>query len=1100
MATAQTVVADGITYEPTPVTQTITVSSGGSTNIPLAYAPNTGTLDVSVTGLPTNGSGDVVVTGPNNFSRTLGTSTSINALVPGKYHVEARGVKLSAGSYGPSNAQQDVDVVAGNTAAAVTVAYVLAPSIVEVSVTGLPGGSNAAVTLTPPSGSNIAVTASTRLPAALAGRWQLAAASVKSSGFTWTPTPTAKDTTVAAGDSLKLNVHYAISTGGIAFLVTGLPSGVDGAIRVTGPGGFQRTITQTVTLTDLAPGTYNLTSDSVQSGGLTYRAATPTQTITVAASLVAAGSTINYSAAIASLTVGLNGVPVGATNVVEVTGPNGFDRFISGSTTFSNVTPGVYTVVASAVVLPGGVRYEGSPKTQTRTLSFGSDDSVSVSFAQAGGKANVTINGLPAGTNAAVTLTGTGVSQSITGSMVFDNLPAGSYNLSAAPVTVGSTVYNPSPLSMALTITTGNTSNATITYAAVVVAPTTGSAAITVTGLPAGTNASITLTGGSVNSAITGTTTINNLAPATYTLTASSVTSNGTTYNPTPTSRTVVVTSGATTSASVVYTAIVTPPPGATGTNLILDGFYLTQATQKMDGSVAMVAGRDALLRVFVHANETNTLQPTVRVRIYDGATLLQTLTLSAPEGAVRTTLSEGTLNSTWNSVIAGANVRTTMRIVADVDPTNAYTESDETDNSWPRNGTPQVMAVNAVPAFNVRFVPVTVGSLTGNVTNANKDQFLLSTRRMHPINDINSDVRAPFTSSAAQLQAGDGNNAWLTVLNEMNALRVSDGAPSNMHYYGVVKVNYSSGVAGYGYVPGRAAMGWDYLPSGDGVAVHEWGHNFGRPHTNCGGPDSPDPNYPYAGGTIGQWGWNSSTGQLVSPTATDVMGYCNNQWTSDWTWTKVMNYRATSGAVAAASLAGTKQEGLLVWGRIVNGKVMLEPAIRVTSRPTPAAIGGTHRLQALDANGATLLDLPISADKVDHVMDHEELQFAVIVPWNSTLENSLATLRVSDVRQPFSVGTVTSPMMSRSGVAASISGTRPTAVSMPDAAGVVGTLSATRARIQWNKSAYPMAVARDARTGEIMAFVRNPGDVINTGGRNVELVFSDGVRTHRGS
>lgn len=1009
-ATAQTVSADGVTYVPVPVTQTVNIAASGTTNISVAYGPNTGALDVTVSGLPTGGAGDVVVTGPNNFSRAFGNSLVINALTPGTYHVEARGVKLSTGSYAPSNAQQDVEVVASSTPATASVAYVSAPSIVEVAIAGLPGGSNAAVTLTPPSGSNIAVTASTRLPAALAGRWQMAAASVKSSGFTWTPTPTSKDTSVISGDSLKFNVQYSIATGGIAFLVTGLPGGVNGAINVTGPGGFQRTITQTVTITDLTPGVYTVKIDSLQSGGLTYRTTTTTQSITVAASLVASGATINYSAAVATLTVDVGGVPVGATNMVEVTGPGGFDRFVSGTTTFANVTPGVYTVTSSPVILPGGLRYEGTPALTSRTIAFGTNDTVSVTYARAGGKAAITISGLPVGVNAAVTLTGNNTTTPITGSITFDNLAPANYTLSALPVTVGTTVYNPSPLSMSLVITTGTTTNATI-----------------------------------------------------------------------------------------AYTAGVTPPIGGGGFNLILDGFYLTQATQKMDGSVPLVAGRDALLRVFVHASAANTVQPAVRVRIYDGATLLQTLTLNAPESSVRTALAEGTLNSTWNSVILGANVRTSMRIVADVDPAGTVTEADETDNSWPRNGTPQAMTVNSVPAFNVRFVPVTVGALTGNVTNANKEQFLVSTRRMHPINDIVSDVRAPFTSSATVLQAGDGNNAWLTVLNEMNALRTADGAPSTTHYYGVVKVNYNSGVAGYGYVPGRAAMGWDYLPSGDGVAVHEWGHNFGRPHTNCGGPDSPDLTFPYAGGTIGQWGWNPSTGALIAPTATDVMGYCSNQWTSDWTWTKVMSYRASSGMIASASVFGEKQDGLLVWGRIVNGKVMLEPSFRVTSRPTPAAAAGTHRLQALDARGNTLLDLPITADKVDHVLDRDERHFAVVVPWSAKLERALATLRVSDVRQPLSVGSLTSAMMSSANttsganISASVDSTP---VAMPASGAVIAVVNASRSKIQWNKAAYPMVVARDANTGEIMAFVRNSGDVIATGGRKIELVFSDGVRS----
>lgn len=36
----------------------------------------------------------------------------------------------------------------------------------------------------------------------------------------------------------------------------------------------------------------------------------------------------------------------------------------------------------------------------------------------------------------------------------------------------------------------------------------------------------------------------------------------------------------------------------------------------------------------------------------------------------------------------------------------------------------------------------------------------------------------------------------------------------SNRPYYGVVKVGYSSGVAGMGYIGAPSSIGWDYLSS----------------------------------------------------------------------------------------------------------------------------------------------------------------------------------------------------------------------------------------------------------------------------------------------
>ncbi len=167
-----------------------------------------------------------------------------------------------------------------------------------------------------------------------------------------------------------------------------------------------------------------------------------------------------------------------------------------------------------------------------------------------------------------------------------------------------------------------------------------------------------------------------------------------------------------------------------------------------------------------------------------------------------------------------------------------------------------------AIP--NVYLTPIVVGALTGNASSANKASFLSSVSCMFPLNAISSDVRAPST----------------------------------MHFYGVLKVSYTSGIAGYGYVPGRAAIGWDHRPSGDRVAAHECGHNFSRDHAPCG--TTGDADYPYPGGVINNWGWNSVSNALVPPTWTDVMGYCDNQWISDYNWSAVMQYRSASGGVSS--------------------------------------------------------------------------------------------------------------------------------------------------------------------------------------------------------
>jgi hypothetical protein len=65
---------------------------------------------------------------------------------------------------------------------------------------------------------------------------------------------------------------------------------------------------------------------------------------------------------------------------------------------------------------------------------------------------------------------------------------------------------------------------------------------------------------------------------------------------------------------------------------------------------------------------------------------------------------------------------------------------------------------------------------------------------------------------------------------------------------------------------------------------AHEIGHNHGRAHAPCGGPDQPDNNFPHPGATLGWWGFEWPD-ELVSPNFTDIMGYCPDQWISDYTY-----------------------------------------------------------------------------------------------------------------------------------------------------------------------------------------------------------------------
>ena len=411
------------------------------------------------------------------------------------------------------------------------------------------------------------------------------------------------------------------------------------------------------------------------------------------------------------------------------------------------------------------------------------------------------------------------------------------------------------------------------------------------------------------------------------------------------------------------------------------------------------------------------------------------------------------------------------LRVLAELDPHQTVSETNKGNNRYPAGGDPLPIDVRALPTFEVRLVPVLqqANGLTGNVTAGNLESFLADLRQVLPVGDYDADLRSVYTTTAPALQSGNGNNAWNTVLNELLALRSAEA--SSRYYYGVVKVPYSSGVAGMGYVGGsaRTAMGWDYLPSGSNVLAHEVGHNMGRMHAPCGSVGGADPGYPHPGGTISAWGLHLGTLVLKSPTTPDVMGYCQPTWISDYNWTAMMEYRMAGPNNTQA--APGRGEGLLVWGRIAPDRIVLEPAFRVPLAPGSAPVPGNHQLELLDSSGAVLRTVRFHAPAIG---DHSpERHFAFVVP------AEYGSLAVAGLRV-------------RSGaLQAAAQGLPP---GDPEAS--ITRAGTDRIAVRWNAARYPMVLVRDAASGRVLSFARGGTATLWSRAADVDLQFSSGART----
>ena len=311
--------------------------------------------------------------------------------------------------------------------------------------------------------------------------------------------------------------------------------------------------------------------------------------------------------------------------------------------------------------------------------------------------------------------------------------------------------------------------------------------------------------------------------------------------------------------------------------------------------------------------------------------------------------------------------------------------------------------------------------------------------------------------------------------MGEIDALRVAEG--TSRHYYGVVHLDYSAGIAGVGYIGLPTAIGYDRVDDRSRVTAHEMGHNFGRQHSPCGGPAGIDPNYPEADGRTGAYGYDLQDNLLKFPFQPDIMGYCGSPWISPYTYDGVLAFRTAGGSAAAVRVDAAPQRCLLVWGRIVDGQAVLEPAFEIVTRPSLPTARGRYSLEAANADGARLFSLSFDPVQVEDGR-RDTRQFAFAVPLGDVAGGEISSLRLG--------GPGANVAAART--AAAVTGARPTGP-LVEARQVGGGVA-----LRWDAAAHPMVMVRDPETGQVVSFARGGQADVATNKRTLELVVSDRV------
>ena len=250
------------------------------------------------------------------------------------------------------------------------------------------------------------------------------------------------------------------------------------------------------------------------------------------------------------LAISIAGLPIGVQATVSIAGPDGFSADLAETATLLDLRRGEYTITAGDVATDAG-RFAAAPALQTLTISSGTVVADEIEYTVATARLTVEILGLPVGASPVVQVDGIGnqFRGLVTSTSTFAPLPPGSYTIVAPEISFGGRTYRPDPTEQTALLAASTTPTvATVAYGA-----GSGSLDLAIVGLPQGTAAAIDVTGpAGYSRTLTAATTLRHLEPGTYTVSASVVGSNLTTYTPAPASLTANVGDGAS-AASVSY-------------------------------------------------------------------------------------------------------------------------------------------------------------------------------------------------------------------------------------------------------------------------------------------------------------------------------------------------------------------------------------------------------------------------------------------------------------------------------------------------------------------------------------------------------------------
>ena len=366
------------------------------------------------------------------------------------------------------------------------------------------------------------------------------------------------------------------------------------------------------------------------------------------------------------------------------------------------------------------------------------------------------------------------------------------------------------------------------------------------------------------------------------------------------------------------------------GADLRLAAVVFTQVVQNESGSIPLVAGAPAAAKVVITRSKDSVDEVPVVLRLFRRGLLVRSDT-TRTGGPLSFAASFAASNAQF--LIPGELVADDVSWQVEIDPGRTVLDSTRTNNRLPATGTESLRTVT-LPPLRIRFIPVVLarhGNVTGDVTFANADVYLHTTRRLFPASDVRVAIGTPIVTDAWFGAPPNGGDMafWDPVLGSIEQARVASGAVDE-HWYGVVPIPPGYGAIRHGGLaylgfetggaafPSYAAVGADALTSTPGYAsltlAHEIGHNLGLAHAPGCNPLPPiDATFPSGSGAITStghdvWSWvtGSTNGAFtVGAETADIMSYCPPpKWMSAHNFLAVMALRRGTTVTARAMRA----------------------------------------------------------------------------------------------------------------------------------------------------------------------------------------------------